>query len=245
MRAFVETAMTKPELESRLLQHYRADEIQQGIYWQGGKGCAVGCAIHSMDHTMYERYFGIPVMLAHVEDRIFEGLSPAEAKEWPLRFIHAVPVGADLSQVGPRFLFWVIRHEALPRATLETVVPIGNVMLVLEHWVETGVPDRASAAAAHLATSGKPGEFMQAASIAAGAAVAAADAHTAEVAGQVSAAMRFHNAAGRFAADATWSAAWQTGESDPRAYWSRAAAHLESLLMNAELSPPVKTRIAG
>ena len=43
-------------------------------------------------------------MLAYLEDRIFQGLPEADAMAWPRRFSEAIPPGADLSMVGPRFL---------------------------------------------------------------------------------------------------------------------------------------------
>lgn len=80
----------KDELVAEIIKHREADQIIQRTYgsevdgvW---KGCAVGCAIHSLnvskgknlktsDHSVYETEFGIPRILARLEDRIFEGLS--------------------------------------------------------------------------------------------------------------------------------------------------------------------------
>jgi hypothetical protein len=41
--------------------------------------------------------------LERLEDRLFEGMSAAARREWPVRFAEAVPVGADLSGVWDRF----------------------------------------------------------------------------------------------------------------------------------------------
>ena len=64
----------KPEIKSGILAqlelHKAADEIIKGQYWKNGKGCAVGCTIHGQDHMQYETRFGIPVMLARLEDCI-------------------------------------------------------------------------------------------------------------------------------------------------------------------------------
>jgi hypothetical protein len=38
-----------------------------------------------------------------LEDRLFEGLSVEDSKNWPLRFVQAVPVGKDLSGVLTQF----------------------------------------------------------------------------------------------------------------------------------------------
>ena len=96
MRAFVGTTVTKAAVLEQLRAHAKADEIIKGRYWEGGKGCAVGCSIHSGQHAEYEPRFGIPQVLARLEDCIFEGLSNKKAKAWPVRFMSAVPEGADL-----------------------------------------------------------------------------------------------------------------------------------------------------
>ena len=116
-----------PKLKARLLKeigkHEKADAIIQGTYSQGTgkdwKGCAVGCALKSMntilgrekptnEHARYETELGIPRILARLEDRFFEALPIDEAKKWPRQFITAVPVGKDLSLVWPKFIVWVL-----------------------------------------------------------------------------------------------------------------------------------------
>ncbi len=98
----------KDKYVERVKLHAAADEIIQGTYWQNGKGCAVGCTVHSADHSAYETELGIPQIIARLEDRIFEGLTNGEAKAFPLRFITAVPVGKDLTPVWKKFLVWLL-----------------------------------------------------------------------------------------------------------------------------------------
>ena len=102
---------TKAKYMKRLQNHYDADEIKKGFYWEDGKGCAVGCTIESKNepHKAFEEELGIPAPIAHLEDTIFEGLSNGDAKKFPLRFLEAVPVKTDLSQVIPRFLVWLMK----------------------------------------------------------------------------------------------------------------------------------------
>jgi len=95
----------------QLQAHYDADEIVKGQYWEEGKGCAVGCAIHSNNHMDYEKLFGIHVTLARLEDTIFEGLRHDIAKEWPIRFMTAIQPGMDLSLVSWKFLYWMLTDE--------------------------------------------------------------------------------------------------------------------------------------
>ena len=66
--------VSKAAILKQLRQHAKLDEIEKGHYWDSGKGCAVGCTIHSGQHVEYETRFGIPQMLARLEDCIFEGL---------------------------------------------------------------------------------------------------------------------------------------------------------------------------
>ena len=111
MLAFRKTTITKPAILKQLRAHARADQIVKGQYWKDGKGCAVGCTVHGSNHALYESHFGIPQMLARLEDCIFEGLPNEAAKKWPLRFMTAVQPGADLSRVGWQFLYWILTDE--------------------------------------------------------------------------------------------------------------------------------------
>ena len=100
---------------SRVRAHAIADEIAHGFYWKNGKGCAVGCTIHSREHKDYETELGIPIMLARLEDRLFEGMTNGKSKEFPERFLSAARVGADLSLVGWKFLHWLLTEELVGR----------------------------------------------------------------------------------------------------------------------------------
>jgi hypothetical protein len=111
--AFNNDQKLKDKYVARVKAHYDADEIVQGVYWQDGKGCAVGCTLEHDNsgvsiHRRMEDELGIPRMIARLEDRIFEGLSNGEAKKFPLRFLEAITPGADLSLVVPKFLVWLL-----------------------------------------------------------------------------------------------------------------------------------------
>lgn len=89
------------------------------------RGCAVGCTLDTIrriefpntadpwidgthrifygDHTLYERYLGVPANLAVLEDHLFEHMPIPDYREWPVRFIEAIVPGTDLSQVADRF----------------------------------------------------------------------------------------------------------------------------------------------
>ena len=101
MLAYLNDPAIKTELIVQLEAHRAADQLVKGQYWAKGKGCAVGCTVHSSNHKAYERLFGIPKVLAWLEDRIFEGLPNDRAMEWPVRFMSAIVPGADLSMIWP------------------------------------------------------------------------------------------------------------------------------------------------
>ena len=108
MKAFHGQQAIKDNVLIQLQAHYEADEIIKGRYWENGKGCAVGCTIHSSDHSEYEPRFGIPQILARLEDGIFENLPNDLAKKWPIRFIKAIKPGADLSTAWPKFAVFLL-----------------------------------------------------------------------------------------------------------------------------------------
>ncbi len=112
-----------PKLKKMMVEeikwHQKQDKIVQGSYALNGKFCAVGCSIESLnrklgktynhsDHSVYEEALGIPRIIAKLEDRLFERLEKEDALKFPLQFIKAVPVGADLSMVWPKFALWLL-----------------------------------------------------------------------------------------------------------------------------------------
>ena len=106
MKAFHNDPAIKEKYLSRVREHALADEIIKGVYWEKGRGCAVGCTIHSSNHKAYEDELGIPMILARLEDGIFECLPLDRAKLWPEQFLNIIKVGADLSNVWPKFADW-------------------------------------------------------------------------------------------------------------------------------------------
>lgn len=111
MRAFLNDAAVQAMYIDRVRAHAVADEIVQGQYWEGGKGCAVGCTIHGNQHSKYEEELGIPTELAYLQDALFEVLPAADAKLFPQQFLEAIPLGADLSRVWDKFHIWLLLDE--------------------------------------------------------------------------------------------------------------------------------------
>ena len=77
----------------RMRAHQEADEIIHGTYWKNGKGCAIGCTVHSPEHKAYETELGMPEWFAWLEDTIFEGMSQKASCRFPMRLLSAIPVG--------------------------------------------------------------------------------------------------------------------------------------------------------
>jgi hypothetical protein len=103
---------TKEKYIARVRAHRAAERLVQGRTWQGPrgseKGCAIGCTLEAYDHHRYPIELGVPVELARLEDRIFEGLDVETAMAWPERFLSAIRPGADLSGVWPKFAIWLL-----------------------------------------------------------------------------------------------------------------------------------------
>ena len=139
----------KVALLKEITKHEKMDAITQGTYGkQDGqwRGCAVACSLRSLaivkkeplvekyaQHIRYETDLGISQTIARLEDRIFEGLTPKDAKTFPRKFAEAIQPGADLSLVPARFMKWVVEdtlnnfdHAANPGAVkaVKTVVQL-------------------------------------------------------------------------------------------------------------------------
>lgn len=133
MLAFHGDEAIKVKYLDRVKAHQAADEIIHGTYWEAGKGCAVGCTIHGSDHTRYELELGIPVMLASLEDRIFEGMTNGKAQAWPEQFLAVIKPGSDLGLVGWKFLHWLIgdEKEGMIRLATDKTRPAMNRVIEL------------------------------------------------------------------------------------------------------------------
>ncbi len=125
MLSYQNDAGLKARFVGHVERHRKEDAFLRGTYGKMHgvqfKGCAVGCSIRSLDeiegrplrldngnHEDLASRLGIPLVLAHLEDRIFEGLPQAEAMLWPTLFAQAIPVGKDLSLVWPKFAHWML-----------------------------------------------------------------------------------------------------------------------------------------
>jgi hypothetical protein len=99
---------------ARAMAHQAADDFEKGHYWDGKKGCAVGCLAHDDDkpHETLARELSTPEFIFYLADEIFEGLPLKESKQWPVDFMQAMPVGLSPEQwdkqIKAPFLIYVL-----------------------------------------------------------------------------------------------------------------------------------------
>jgi hypothetical protein len=101
LRAFHNDPAIKEKYLFRVKAHAAKDHLIKGQGWSNGKGCAIGCTLEAYDHTRYPIELGLPEWLARLEDTIFENLPNDLAMTWPIRFLEAVNVGANIEKVRP------------------------------------------------------------------------------------------------------------------------------------------------
>jgi len=159
VKAFHGDPAVKEKYLARLRAHHAADEIIQGIGYNGKHGCAVGCTLNQYNHRAYEDELGLPSWLAHLEDQIFEGLPPAHAQQFAVDFLEAVPAGADVEKV--RWLLAIRRHtrdrnrllENPERYAKQCIAAIDQVITYCESQITGATTESAAESAAWSARS--------------------------------------------------------------------------------------------
>ena len=164
-------AAFKAMFVAETIKHRKADELIKGTYGQGGngtfKGCAVGCAIETInnqlgksydnsDHSVLGEESLYPEWLAHLQDTIFEGLEESLSQTWPERFSKAIPVGVeftDLDKVKYQFCIYLLKENIKTVKSLdisdslrtEVIDSIRQVVKVHENALSTGEWDGSAA----------------------------------------------------------------------------------------------------
>lgn len=227
-------AMVRAQVDA----HTAADEIVQGVYWEDGKGCFIGCLAHSSSDDKVQELTGFPLMLTRIAESIFEGLDNAAAKAFPQAVIAAPLVGADLSLVPWQFLHWCVTdalHQYADPATQAACAPAVQVLSDKARGVPVAAraaratadaaADAAGAAAGGAAYAADAADAARAAARAAAYAAAAGAADAADAARAAAA----YAACAAGAADAA-GAAYATTYSAAYAMCERQAAKLIELL---------------
>lgn len=111
MITFHNNKKIKTKYLNRLKACAKADELIQGVGWENGKGCVIGCTLESYDHSGFETELGIPECLARLEDDIFEHLKNSDAKKFAVEFLESIPVGVNLESVKWKFCAFVLNEN--------------------------------------------------------------------------------------------------------------------------------------
>lgn len=135
-------------------RHLDADMLMRGKYLDQGKGCSIGCFNHDLgnepsDHAAFAKAAGIPVWLANLQDRIFEGLSDADGISWHVECVTLYPKVKDFDKVFDLFLITVLDRVKKydPRNVVRPVIDLLNRHLAGEN-VDKEMKKAASAARA-------------------------------------------------------------------------------------------------
>jgi len=148
------TILTKnhAQLTIEVQKHIAADAVTQGLYWNGERGCFIGCLAHSSDATKLQDLYGLPLPLVHICERVFEGLPAYDAKAFFAAIPDAVGCdGKDLSRVHWEFLAAELR--ALPempadiQAVIDPVIAGMDLLAAGKEWPKDAAADAAAYAA--------------------------------------------------------------------------------------------------
>ena len=210
------------EMKRITAEHIAADAVVKGTYWGsfnnavGGKGCFIGCLVHSSDAQAVAAKFGLPAPAVKIAEHIFEGLSDDDG----VTFFEAVPDaigrdGKDLNRIHWLFLADTLRN--LPpqagdvKIAVDRVIDGMDLLASGKEWPNAYTARAAANAAANAARAAADAAYAaRAAADAAYAARAAADAaYAARAAADaaVNAARAAAYAAADAAADAAYAAA--------------------------------------
>jgi hypothetical protein len=197
-------------LRVEVAKHIAADAVIQGRYWDGERGCFIGCLSHSPDPTLAVERFGLTLPLLRIAESIFERLPADQAKAFFAALPDAVGCdGKDLSRVHWQFLAAELR--ALPdvpasvQAAIDPVIDGIDRLARGEEWNRPAAD--AAYAAAYAATDAARAAAYAADAAARAARAADAAAYSATDAARAARAARAAACAADAAADAATDAA--------------------------------------
>ena len=133
--------------------HIEADALMRGEYWNGSKGCFIGCLTHSSDPKPAFERFGLPETLLRIAENIFEALPDEEGRAFFAALPDAVGRdGKDLTRVHLAFLASELR--LLPQQDcIDTVIEGMDLLSAGDKWSTDAAAAAASAANAAYAAS--------------------------------------------------------------------------------------------
>lgn len=108
------TQEIKDRFVSEAIQHREADLYIKGCFWDGHKGCSIGCSAktNKYPHAKLAGMTGLPEWLHWLQDTIFEGLPSPDNLYWTEQLFSAIPAGSteeSLEQVKRDFLVIVLK----------------------------------------------------------------------------------------------------------------------------------------
>jgi hypothetical protein len=114
------------DLKTQVEQHVKADDIIQGKYWTGSKGCFIGCLSHSDNPLDAIKTFGLTLPLLRIAENIFEALPIDDAKSFFASLPDAIGCdGKDLSKVHWQFLAAELRSlPPQPKEIQDVISPV-------------------------------------------------------------------------------------------------------------------------
>lgn len=135
------------ELTLEVAKHIESDTVIQGKYWDGHKGCFIGCLTHSCDPNPAHERFGLPEPLLRIAESIFERLPADDAKDFFAALPEAVGRdGKDLSKV--HWAFFAAELRTLPTVTADIQAVIDPVIEGMDTLASGGEWAKAAAYAA-------------------------------------------------------------------------------------------------
>jgi hypothetical protein len=246
----------KEKIVKEMKLHKEQDRFIKGHYSKNNgdfRGCAVGCAIDSInkvlnkkyfynDHSKFEDAIGVPEWLAKLSDTLFEGLPDGKNSQFAVDFLETIPVGVDLTPVKWKFCAFLLKKNIERVLVLDisdelkkqVINAIQGVLVLHETATKTGIWDASAAASAASA----------AWSAAKSAAKSVAESVTESVTESAwsaaeSAAESVAASAARSAAESTWNAAnaaWYAARSAARSAAASAASTAASVTESAAAS---------
>lgn len=143
-------------LKQEVAAHVAADQVLQGRYWDGDRGCFIGCLTHSSSPTPAVERFGLTLPILRIAESIFEGLPPKDAKDFFAALPDAVACdGKDLSLVHWAFLAEELRELPKQFDDTERAIDLAIAGMDLlasgQEWPDAA--DAAEAAYSHTARS--------------------------------------------------------------------------------------------
>jgi len=228
LRAFHNDPKIKEKYLSRLKLHRQHDELIHGVYWENGKGCAIGCTLHSNKHKDFETKLGLPEWFAYLFELLFERLKNGDAKDFPIEALQAIPVGANLEKTYRKFCIFLLTEickydeekYTQVKKVIEDVITLHTRILQGENVAD---------------------EEWLAALSAARSALSAAESARSAAESALSAAESARSAAWSAADSAAWSAADSAADSAVEsAVWSAAESAADSAVESAVWSAAIK-----